>query len=400
MRSIGIFGSVREGARAGARVALNLPGVDRHQIARGAAVVGREFAADRSFAVRFTPLTTAVPLLRRRTPVRAYVGSAEILGTLVLPAVPAPGQESRALLHLREPVVAFAGVRFVLRRPSPMTLLGGGYVEGMGGHSHRAEDAPDEAAVAQVLRERAGEALEPAALAASANLREGAAALALGALVERGDAIALARPRAFVDGNEARALLARALAQLERAHRDEPWAMGLTSIALARALGVDENLLVRVLAHFVEEGRLLNRGGYYAALDFSPSLTPEQRAFFDHLVPLDEGQPFVPIPFPVVASAVKLTQLRGVQRAFDTMLAQGTLVKVGDDLYRGAQIGRIKARVELHLGENARMTAAEFRDLLGTSRKYAVPLLEWLDAHGVTLRDGDYRTLRKVTRIA
>ena len=41
------------------------------------------------------------------------------------------------------------------------------------------------------------------------------------------------------------------------------------------------------------------------------------------------------------------------------------------------------------------MTASEFRDLLGTSRKYAVPLLEWLDAHGVTIRNGDYRMLRK-----
>jgi selenocysteine-specific elongation factor len=41
------------------------------------------------------------------------------------------------------------------------------------------------------------------------------------------------------------------------------------------------------------------------------------------------------------------------------------------------------------------MTAAGFRDLIGTSRKYAVPLLEWFDAHGVTIRSGDYRTLRK-----
>jgi selenocysteine-specific elongation factor len=47
------------------------------------------------------------------------------------------------------------------------------------------------------------------------------------------------------------------------------------------------------------------------------------------------------------------------------------------------------------LREHGRMTAAEFRDLLGTTRKYAVPLLEWLDAHAVTIRNGDYRTLRK-----
>jgi selenocysteine-specific elongation factor len=85
----------------------------------------------------------------------------------------------------------------------------------------------------------------------------------------------------------------------------------------------------------------------------------------------------------------------GCSKAFDTMLAKGALVKVDDELYRGSQIAKIRARVEAHLRERGRMTAAEFRDLLGTSRKYAVPLLEWLDGHGVTIRDGDYRMLRK-----
>ena len=70
-------------------------------------------------------------------------------------------------------------------------------------------------------------------------------------------------------------------------------------------------------------------------------------------------------------------------------------MKVGDDLYRGSQIADIRTRVETLLGERERMTAAEFRDLLGTSRKYAVPMLEWLDGHGVTIRSGDFRTLRR-----
>ena len=111
-------------------------------------------------------------------------------------------------------------------------------------------------------------------------------------------------------------------------------------------------------------------------LDYTPSLTGEQRAFFDSLVPLDDANPFVPIPFAGVASAVKLSRVKGAARAFDTMLARGMLVKVGDDLYRGSQIARIVIRVETHLRERAQMTAADFRDLLGTSRKYAVPLLD------------------------
>lgn len=396
IRSIGVFGSVRNRVEAGSRVALNLSGIDRRGIARGQAIVGQEFSAAQSFAVRFTPLAGAVPLLRgRRTPVRAYIGSAEVLGTLVADEPLESGREARAALQLREPVVAFPGVWFVLRRPSPMTLLGGGYVEGAESPNAGEKESPDEAVVLGVLNDRGLDAVEAAEIAVAANLREAAALRTLEQLVERGDAVAVSRPRAYMSAAVASSLLVRALAQLDEAHRDEPWAMGVTSIALSRALGVPEALLVRVLGNFVEEGRLVNRSGYYAALGHRPSPSAEQRAFFDDLVPVDEGHPFLPISFAGAVAAVKLAHVTGISKAFDTMLARGALVKVGEDLYRGSQIGSIRARVEAHLNENGRMTAADFRDLLGTSRKYAVPLLEWLDGHGVTIRSGDYRTLRK-----
>ncbi len=396
IRSIGVFGSVRNRVEAGSRVALNLSGIDRREIARGQAVVGQEFSAAQSFAVRFTPLAGAVPLLRgRRTPVRAYIGSAEVLGTLVADEPMESGREARAALQLREPVVAFPGVRFVLRRPSPMTLLGGGYVEGAESPNAGEEESPDEAVVLGVLNDRGLDAVEATEIAVAANLREAAALRTLEQLVERGDVVAVSRPRAYMSAAVASSLLVRALAQLDEAHRDEPWAMGVTSIALSRALGVPEALLVRVLGHFVEEGRLVNRSGYYAALGHRPSLSAEQRAFFDDLVTVDEGHPFLPISFAGAVAAVKLAHVTGISKAFDTMLARGALVKVGEDLYSGSQIGSIRARVEAHLSENGHMTAAGFRDLLGTSRKYAVPLLEWLDAGGVTIRNGDYRTLRK-----
>jgi selenocysteine-specific elongation factor len=394
VRSVGVFGATRGRADAGARVALSVPGIDRHEVARGHAIVGRELSARRKLTVHFVPLAEAAPLLRRRTPVRAYFGSAEVLGTLVADGA-AGDTELRAELLLREPVVAFPGLRFVLRRPSPMTLLGGGFVE----IAHATELAgscdPDEAAVLAVLRERGIGALLPAEVASAANLREDAAAAAAQRLVKRGDAVAVARPLGYVDAGAARGAFERALERIEAAHRDEPWGMGVTSIALARELGVAEPQLVRVLEHYVGEGRLCNRGGYYAAIDHQPSFTPEQRAFFDHLVPVDEGSPFLPIPFATAAAAVRLSQLFGVPKVFDTMLARGALVKIGTDLYRGTQIAEIRARVEEHLRERRSMTAAEFRDILGTSRKYAVPLLEWLDSHAVTVRNGDYRTLRK-----
>ncbi len=394
VRSIGVFGATRERADAGARVALNVPGIDRHEVERGDAIVGRELSARRNLTVHFVPLPEAAPLLRRRTPVRAYFGSAEVLGTLVADGA-YDDREQRAQLLLREPVVAFPGLRFVLRRPSPMTLLGGGFVEIAHAHELAGGGDPDEEAVLAVLRVRGIDAMQPAEVAFAANLREDAASAVLRRLAERGGAVAVARPLGYVEASAARGAFERALEHIEAAHRDEPWAMGVTSIALTRELGVAEPQLMRVLEHYVSEGRLCNRGGYYAAIDHRPSFTLEQRAFFDHLVPVDEARPFLPIPFATAAAAVKLSRLFGVPKAFDTMLARGTLVKVGSDLYRATQIAEIRSRVEEHLRERRRMTAAEFRDILGTSRKYAVPLLEWLDAHAVTVRNGDYRTLRK-----
>ncbi|HEY6326086.1 MAG TPA: selenocysteine-specific translation elongation factor, partial [Candidatus Cybelea sp.] len=203
VRSVGVFGATRGRVDAGARVALSVPGVDRHEVARGHAIVGRELSARRKLTVHFVPLPEAAPLLRRRTPVRAYFGSAEVLGTLVADGA-AGDTELRAELLLREPVVAFPGLRFVLRRPSPMTLLGGGFVEIAHATELAGSGDPDEAAVLAVLRERGIDALQPTEVAFAANLREDAAAAAAQRLVERGDAVAVARPLGYVDAGPAR----------------------------------------------------------------------------------------------------------------------------------------------------------------------------------------------------
>lgn len=393
-RSLQVFGAARSRVEAGSRVAINLAGVERSAIARGEAIVPPRFEARATLAVRFTPLPDALALLRRRTPVRAYLGSAEILGTLVMEDLPAEVREVRAELRLRSPVAAFPGVRFVVRRPSPKTLLGGGRVEGVVAAGESEESSTLDRGMLAALAERGLEPLDAATLALAVNVREDVAKAALDALADRGDVVRVRRPLAYLDRTVAVALYDRALETLGHLHRDEPWAMGLTSVALSRVLGLPEPLLVRVLAEFVDQGRLAATGGYYAALEHSPAFTGEQRDLFDSLLRAGD-QPLLPVPFETVVAGVRGSAVKGAGKAFDTLLARGAVVKIGDELYRGAQLAQVCARVEEYLRRNERMTAAQFRDLIGTSRKYAVPLLEWLDARGITLRNGDYRTLRK-----
>lgn len=397
IRSLQSFGERREMVEGGARVAANLPGVDVAEIARGEMLVAPELASSQTFGVSFTALREALPILRRRNAVRAYIGSAEILGTLVLADDADESAPVRGTLFLRRATVAYPGTAYVVRRLSPKDLLGGGRIEGEAlvekngsAHSH------DEAAILGVLRKELA-ALTPAEIARAANLREARVEAVLKKLEEQGDVLAVLRPSAYVDAVAAQELLEAALRVLRDEQTREPWIMGATSLALSRALGRPEQLVTRVLGAFADEGRIAHRVGYYASTDHVPQLTREQQAFFESLLPSDAANPFLPAELAGVVARVRQSQVSGAGRAFDMLLAKGVFVKVSDELYRGTQIAQIRSRVEQFLRERGRMTMAEFRDLIGTSRKYAVPLLEWFDARGITVRSGDYRMLRGKT---
>jgi selenocysteine-specific elongation factor len=148
------------------------------------------------------------------------------------------------------------------------------------------------------------------------------------------------------------------------------------------------------LTALADEGRIASRQGYYATTEHQPKLSNEQRSFFEEYVPFDAATPFLPVTFGDVAALVKSSTIPGIARALETLLARGVLVKVGDALYRSAQIERAHERIDAFITQHGKMTMAEFRDLLGTSRKYAVPLLEWFDSRGITVRSGDNRMLR------
>ncbi|MDP9105988.1 MAG: SelB C-terminal domain-containing protein, partial [Candidatus Eremiobacteraeota bacterium] len=204
----------------------------------------------------------------------------------------------------------------------------------------------------------------------------------------------LHKPLAYVDCAAADAFSQRVRDTLSRREAEAPWMLGTTSLALARELAVEEAFLVRMLAADAEDGRITARGGYYATLEHRPQLTAEQRAFFERAVPQDAAQPLVPAPLDDVVAQLRAARITGLPQAFDTLVATGALVKVGGDVYRGTQIGEIRKRLEASVRRDGPITMARFRDAVGTTRKYAVPLMEWFDATGVTVRDGDVRALR------
>jgi selenocysteine-specific elongation factor len=293
-----------------------------------------------------------------------------------------------------------------VRRLSPKTLLGGGTiasVDSIASGTGRAEtddstaaDAPDVAAVVAALRAAGLAGATAARVGAAANVREDVATETLERLAEDGRVMCLTKPAAYLDTSLANDVFERVRERLETNERETPWALGLTALALSRALAIPEPTLLRVLAAYADEGKLAHRSGYYATPEFVPHLAPEQRAFFDRVFAPDPNAPYVPVAFDDVLSALRATKIPGLSLALDTLLASGTLVKVHDAVYRGTQIADIRAKLEVALRRDKQIAMSGFRDLVGTSRKYAVPLLEYFDATGVTIRTGDTRVLKIV----
>jgi selenocysteine-specific elongation factor len=397
VRSLQVFGERKDRVEGGARVAANLPGVETGDIERGAVLASPQFAPQASFDVSFRPLASALHMLRRRTPVRVHLGSSEILGTLVFEVVPSHAETVDARLRLRAPAIGFPGAAYIVRRMSPKDVLGGGTLAHARANDIATASGDDDLAtgVLAALRAAGIAGATAAGVGAAANVREELADETLSRLHDDGRVHRLSKPPAYVDAHLIEALFERVREALERGHSESPWMMGMTSLGLARATGVPEQSLVRALALLSEDGRIVHRAGYFAMPDFAPQLAPEQREFFERSLAVDSEQPFVPASLTEIVARMKTSRVAGISQAFDTLVASGAVVKVGDAVYRAAQIAEARRKLEEALRRDREITMARFRDIVGTSRKYAVPLLEWFDATGVTVRAGDVRVLRE-----
>jgi selenocysteine-specific elongation factor len=408
VRSLQTFGRAADAVSGGARVAVNVPGIDAHAIGRGETLVApREFTAASELRVDFTPLPAALGLLKRRTPVRAHIGSAEIPGTLVFEAKPpSDAVATPARLFLQRPTVFYPGSRLIVRRMSPKDLLGGAIARAAGAAADAPLEQRDSTKDAQLERVltivSAAElsALETRAVAAAANIVEQAAQAALEQLCADGRVVQLHKPAAFVARGAFDAAFERLARALATRHRDKPWSLGMTAREAAAALQVDEAQAVRLLAAWHDDGRLAQTGRLWHLPDVAPELTAAQRTFLAGALREDAAAPLLPRSYDDVRRQADASGVPGMLEATETLLLTGSLVRVGDDLYRRAQIERARGLLVALLQDGGSATMAQVRDAFGTSRKHALPLMEHFDGTGLTLRDGDLRRLRKVARPA
>jgi selenocysteine-specific elongation factor len=402
VRSLQIFGRKVAAAEAGARVALNLPGIDVSSIGRGDVLVGgREFQPSTEVFVEFTPLPQARPLLRRRMPVRAHIGAAEIPGRLILDDYDVHARAMRGRIVLSRPAVTYRGCRMIVRRMSPKDLLGGAIaVDRFAADKHVAaadwqDDRPGDDACLQAIEGASLSPINALRVAAAANVREADALAAIDRLLSAGSIVAIAKPVEYISRTALDAAFERVESALRERHARAPWRLGCSTSEIAAAIGCSDALAVRLLAALHDDGRVGAPARYWHLPDFTPSPSKEQRGFFDKALASDVRSPLLPASYDAIATAADKEKIAGVREALESLLATGALVRIGDDVYRRSQIDHARSLlVEILRNNPAGATMATLRDAFGTSRKYALPLLEHFDSIGLTIRDGDLRRLR------
>lgn len=382
-------------ARPGSRVAVNIAGINNAEIKRGDVLArpGRlspTLLADAHVAM----LADMEGALAHNAEVKFFCGAAESLARLrLLDADSLSAGESGWLqIRLREPLPLSRGDRFILRVPSPAQTVGGGVIVNAqpGRRYKRMQPAIIDELEAR-LQGSAGEQLAIAARSrAPQTLAELGAQLGLGEQdVKAALAEALARDLVrdlpglgIWSGDSWRRLLQQILAELERFHSANPLRLGMSRAELGSRTRTSLTLLDAVID--VEDSLTMD-GGFVRAQSHAIRFSREQKMRIDSLMTALATAPYSP---PTIA---EMNDLAG-ESVVRALLDLRRLVQVSDSIAFAAEdYGRLVTAIRAHIEAHGEIDAKTLRDQFGSSRKYAIPVLERLDAQGITRRVGDVR---------
>ncbi len=393
-----------ERAAPGSRVAINLAGVEVGQLRRGmvAAHPGALLTTN-LLDVRFQHLADVEFPLKHNAEVKFFVGAAEVLGIVRVLGQDAiePGETGWLQLALSEPVVAAKGDRFILRRPSPGATIGGGVIVEPQAARRQRRARRDPALIAHLetlakgtpgeLLLQALNSLGPTSLK-EALQKAGLAGEAASAAVAQADAASqLVRldSEALVTSREAWGQFENNLREVLGAyHAAHPLRGGMPREELKSRLKLTPKVFNAFLARANGSDRVRATGRVVALPDHLIAFSSAQQTDIDSLLADFRRDPHNTPSFKDSAARVG-------DDVLDALIEQGTLVQVSADvLFLAETYTAMVENVKRQLAAAGKITVAEVRDLFATSRKYALALMEHLDAIGVTRRVGDERRLR------
>ncbi len=415
VRGIEVHNADAQTALAGQRTAVNLPGLEAKEISRGMVLAPPGiFKATGRLDCQLNLLPDARPL-KNCARVHFHCNTSETLAEVVLldrKDLP-PATSTFAQLRLSEPGVFMPGDRFIIRQFSPVTTIGGGTVLDNQPERHRVRDSSVvplldalERGGAQVRLEwlvrQTGEALLSGLVSRTGWLP--GEVLRLGRMLASENRLLLLGqpPELFVHSEHFLGLAAKLIEQLERFHAANPLVAGLPKEDLRSRTGggsplrpaPPSTLLFNALLQtLVAQGKIEVQAEAVRLAGRKIHLTPEEQAAKEQISEAF-GRRGLEVPSaPEVLAKLRIDRLRA-GKLLQILLRENVLCKVTEDLiFHRSALSQLKELLAQRKAQSNRINVTVFKEITGLSRKYAIPLLEYLDREHVTRREGDERII-------
>jgi selenocysteine-specific elongation factor len=403
IRGLQTHKQAEEMAQPGSRTAVNISGVSVDQIRRGDMVVSPDtYQPTRMLDVWVRLIKDSATPLKHNTEVKLFLGAAEVIARVRLLGVQElqPGEEGFLQLMLKEPVVALRQDRFILRRPSPAETIGGGQV--VDPHPKRRHKRFNEAKLeelAQLMVGTPSEILMQSArksgfvqrkqLIEIAGLETDQAQEAIDDLIANGDLTLIDGKQALLPTDQFKRLQNALLQSLTDYHQQNPLQLGMPRERLRTENNLSADLFDPLMDTLSASGKLAAENASVRLAGHTIQLTPAQEQKIKGLLADFTAQPYTP-------PSVKESQAAIGEDLLKVLVQSGQLIQLGEDVLLKPEIlTEMQTAVIKIIQQKGSIRLAELRDRFNTSRKYAVAVLEEMDAQGITMRKDDGRVLRK-----
>jgi selenocysteine-specific elongation factor len=404
VRGVQVHNQSAERAVAGERTGLNLAGASADELERGLMLASPGmFQSSARIDVLLTLLESAKPLKNRaRVHLHAYTSEQVVEVVLHGEARIERGGSGYAQLRPARSMLLLPGDRFILRQFSPVVTIGGGVVldalplprTGLAARQAFLEimrsGDPQRILEARIAR-RGQHGMTVAQAVAETGWRAPAVEASAAALVERGRARRLSDT--YVEAGAFDSLLQKLRRLVEEFHTANPLVAGISKEEIRERLGVPATVFTAALGELVQSqqvditGEQVRRAGRAVVFkeEEAESKREIERAF---------GSAGLKVPaLKEVLAGLKVDRARA-QKIVTLLLRDRVLIKVSDELvFHRDALDELRQRMTAHKAKSAKIGVAEFKELTGVSRKYAIPLLEYLDRERVTRRAGDERII-------
>ena len=408
VRGIQAYHTTIEEARAGHSTALNLGSIDHDKCHRGDTVAEPGiFEPSRFFSLELSLLPSVPRPLKHRAEVKFHVGTSELFGHVFYLDRPAlsPGERCLCEVMLEAPVVAGVGDHFILRLPSPAITLGGGRV------IHREADqlarTPEALArleqwhgaiesplkrVALAVAEAGPEGLDRGQLVQVVEVSEAALEPLLAQAVLGGEIEASGR---HLVHKQARAnALGKLVALLAQFHEKNKAALGLKTASVQAQMGLGGGAFTALISAAVAEGKVEQRGELLGLSGRGGVLSASEKAIVETIAKQLEDSMLNPPTLNELAKAAGQNEA-ATQTAVDYLVGSGRAKVLHEGvLFSTKALEFAEKSIRDFLKGKGEAAAKDFKEVLPTSRKFLIPLLEYMDAQGVTRNVKGVRTLK------